>query len=98
MTVTYNFTLLSTSQIIELKNCSNSLACDPDFSFSCKYTLPRIFGFKLVIVVFALFCLYVDRERPLFSTKSIGKNAKNKAKQVSGRERVIVICEGANRT
>lgn len=37
MTVTYNLTLLSTSQIIELKNCSSSLACDPDFSFSlCK--------------------------------------------------------------
>jgi len=48
MTVTYNFTLLSSSQIIELKNCSSSLACDPNFPFSCKYTLARIFCFKFV--------------------------------------------------
>jgi len=37
MTVTYNFTILSTSRIVELKNCSNSFACDAGSDFNlCK--------------------------------------------------------------
>ena len=48
MTVTFNFTLL-TSQIVETKNCSNSLACDPDFPFNCKYLLAPFFYIPVVM-------------------------------------------------
>ena len=93
MTVTYNLTFLSTSRIVELKNCSNSFACDAGSDFNCKYTLVRIFGFKLVPSDNSTqFLLSLCRP------KSMGKNAKKKAKQVSGRELVSVIYEGANRT
>jgi len=37
MTLTYNFTILSTSRIVELKNCSSSFTCDAGSDFNlCK--------------------------------------------------------------
>ena len=50
MTVTYNFTLL-TSQIVVTKNCSTSLACDPDFQFNCKYLVARFLYLPVVVYI-----------------------------------------------
>ncbi|XP_020605962.1 uncharacterized protein LOC110044731 [Orbicella faveolata] len=80
MTVTYNFTLLN-SQIIETKNCSSSLACDPQFEFSCKYLLARLL--YLLVVVYndnstRIFSLYAVREQSLFCSKIGGEERKRR--------------------
>ena len=80
MTVTYNFTLLN-SQIIETKNCSSSLACDPQFEFSCKYLLARFL--YLLVVVYndnstRIFSLYAVREQSLFCLKIGGEERKRR--------------------
>ena len=94
MTVTYNFTLL-TSQIIETKNCSNSLACDPDFAFNCKYLLAYFFCIYQSLctakIVLSIFSLSIVLEQSLFCSKMREKAAVRSERDMRSREPHVTL-------